>query len=475
MMIRAPFLLLLASACHAAPPRQVIVRAGRLIDGSGAPAREDMRLHIRDGVIVAIEADEDGPVGEGIALIDARADTVMPGLVNSHAHLFTSGACHVDQGSGLRQAIRNLHALLRGGVTTVADLGAPARSSVALRRHVGTARHRGPRVLVSGPIITVEGGYPTDILDDAAGRDLARPVSSRLGAVGVVRDLVAAGVDVIKVGLQETSYNGKPLPLLAGKLLCTVVEVAHDQELRVLAHATTRQSYEAALDCRVDAIVHGCLEPLDDPLIERIREAGIPITPTHFVFEAPLWGPKHLEVLEGAEARELLSTEVQDDLRAYAQADRTSKEVLPPFLLPGISRAAAEKAVEANLANTHRLHQAGVVIGLGTDAANCFNLHGSPLTELERLAQAGLSNAEVLRAATWGGARILNLHDALGRLAPGYRADLIVVEGRPDENLQDIRRVRLVMIDGVVQSLDGPSAMEILAGAWRLGWATLSD
>jgi imidazolonepropionase-like amidohydrolase len=97
------------------------------------------------------------------------------------------------------------------------------------------------------------------------------------------------------------------------------------------------------------------------------------------------------------------------------------------------------------------------------------------LTELERLAQAGLSNAEVLRAATWGGARILNLHDALGRLAPGYRADLIVVEGRPDENLPDIRRVRLVMIDGVVQSLDGPSVMEILAGAWRVGWATLSD
>ncbi len=472
--MRALLLITAVAGCQDPPVREAVIRAGRLVDGSGAPAQVGMRIRIADGLITAVEKDDGSDsFGAGVGVLDARGHTVMAGMVNAHAHLFASGACTPGVGAGPAQAIRNLHALLRGGVTTVADLGAPASLAIALRRHVGTGRGRGPRVMVSGPLLTSEGGYPLDILGaEAVEQGLARELRSTLGARAAVRDLAVAGVDLIKVAVQERSYNGEPLPLLRGELLCAVVEEAHDQELRVLAHATTQTGYAVALDCEVDALVHGCLEPLDETLLARLKAARIPVTPTHQVFESPLWGPQHPELLDSAA---VVGAATIEDLRAYAAADATSGARLPPFLMAGIPRARAEAAVAANLANTRRLHHLGVPIGLGTDAANCFHISGSPLEDLLRLERAGLSRLEVLRAATRGGARVLNLHEALGLVRAGYRADLIGIEGEPDNDLTAVREVRWLMIDGVLQALDGPNLGDSLTGVTRMAWAWMND
>jgi len=464
---------LLLTGCDDPPPREVVIRAGRLIDGSGAPVRHGVRVRIKDGEITAVEPDDGTDnFGEGVGVLDAREATVMPGLVNAHSHLFASGSCTHGIDAGPSQAIRNLHTLLRGGVTTVADLGAPAAIAVALRRHVGTGRGRGPRVFVTGPMLTVKDGYPFDMFGaDAVG---VRVVSSKVGARAVVRQLAVAGVDAIKVAVQESGFNGAPQPLFSGELLCAVVEEAHEQELRVLAHATTPTGYAAALDCGVDAIVHGCREPLDETLFAKVKAAGIPIAPTHQVFEAFLWGPEHLELLDRPEVIATVGGDTIADLRAYAAAFARGGESLPPFLMEGIPRAGVKSAVAANLANTRRLHQLGVPVGLGTDTS-CFQLHGSPVEELLRLESAGLSRLEVLAAATHGGARILNLHEALGRVRVGYRADLIGIAGEPDTDLHDIVNVRWLMIDGVLQPLDGPGFGDSFSGVSRMGWAWMND
>ncbi len=467
---------LYAVSCASPPPREVVVRAGRLVDGTGAPARDGLRLRIRDGSIIAIERDlEPFEAGVDVAVIDARKLTVLPGLVNSHAHLFSAGACTPAVGAGVSQAVRNLHALTRGGITTVADLGAPAALAVALRRHVGTARHRGPRVMVAGPLITAPGGYPTDFLgSENVDLGMVIEVATVDEARAAVRRVATADADVIKVGLQEIGYDEKPLPLLEGTVLCAVVNEAHKQEMRVLAHATTRRSYTAALDCRVDAIVHGALEPLDDALIARLVGSKTPVAPTLFVFDAPLWGPKNLDMLDRPDVQAVLPDDAIENLRDYAAEDAKGGDTLPGHLMHGINRNRARSVIVTMRDNTRRMHEAGVRFGLGTDAATCFNIHGSPVEELVRLEQAGIAPLEVLKIATTGGARILNLHDAIGRLAVGFRADLIGVQGKPDENLRDIVNVKLVMIDGVVQE-DGPRAAEHMAAAFRLGWAWLTD
>ncbi|MBI5510634.1 MAG: amidohydrolase family protein [Deltaproteobacteria bacterium] len=463
-----------AAACAVEAPPSLVIRAGRVIDGSGAPARDRVRILVKDGSIAALADDDDSPLPAAAAVIDLGDLTLLPGLVNAHAHLFSSGACDPKLDQGPFQALRNLHADLQAGVTTVADLGAPAPLAIALRRFVGTARHRGPRVLVSGPVLTAPGGYPIDFL----GRELvdAKAVVELAGpeaAVAVVRGLAAEGVDFIKVALQEVSYNGAPLPLLSPATLCATVKEAHRQELRVLAHAITARGYALALECGVDALMHGAIEPLADDLIAKVKDKRTPVAPTIFVFAAPLWGPKHLERLDRPAVRALLSDAARADLRRYAAEDRKQETLLPPFLMPGISRARAEQAVESLGANTGKLAAAGVELGLGTDAATCFDLHGSPVEELLLLEQAGLSRLAVLRAATWGGARLVNLHDAVGLVQVGYRADLIAVAGRPDLRLTDVTEVRRVFVDGVEQRLEPPGIFEGLELVARLAWAAM--
>jgi imidazolonepropionase-like amidohydrolase len=388
-------------------------------------------------------------------------------MVDAHAHLFSSGACTPGVGAGIGQAVRNLHALMRGGVTTVADLGAPALQAVALRRYVGTARGRGPRLLVSGPPITAPGGAPTD--PDGTGDHAAvSEVPSVFAARNAVRDIADADVDLIELGLLESGDDGEMLPMLEGEALCAAVDEAHRQEMRAVAYATTARAYSAALGCGADAIVHGSLELLPADLVAGLAEARVPVAPGQLAHEARLWGPEHVGLLDEPRIRELLSDETLDDLEKYAADDGESP-------LPSIDRTRAEATVAALAENTKRMASAGVPLALGTGAASCSHPAGSPIGELERFEQAGIDRLEVLRIASLGGARLLNLQDALGRAAVGFRADLIGVRGKPDQRLADVTAVELVVIDGVEQALDGPTLGQHLAAGVQIGWARLTD
>jgi len=465
----------LVSGCAGGPESgDLIIRAGRLFDGTGAPVQSDVRILVRGGTIEGIEPDVGEPPA-GVRVLDARGMTVMPGLINAHLHLAGSGACTAGVGVGIGQMTRNTYALLANGVTTAADLGAPIAVALALRRWSGTARSRGPRILVAGPMLTAPNGYLTDL----AGGQLVDvgavwPIASVEEGRAAVRELSNRGVDFIKIGLQERGFDGKHLPLLDHERVCAVVEEAHKLEMRVMAHACEASTYALALDCAVDVIAHGAIEPLDAALVERIAAAGTPVMPTLFVFEAILWGPEHPEYLRSAAAERVLSDETRNDLRDYAEADKSSGESLPPHFMPGISRIRAEAASMALRANVAQLHASGARLGFGTDSGVCFNYVGSELEELRRLVEVGLTPTEALVVATSGGARVLDMQDALGRIAPHYRADIIAVEGRPDERIDDLQNVRHVVIDGVEQTVEPPGPGRWLALGVRTAHLTLT-
>ena len=142
--------------------------------------------------------------------------------------------------------------------------------------------------------------------------------------------------------------------------------------------------------------------------------------------------------------------------------------------MPGIKRRAVVDAVESNFANTRRMREASIPIALGTDSGTCFNLWGAAvIVELRRLMATGMTAPEALVVATQGSARALNLHDALGKIAPGYRADLIVVDGQPDQDPGDLIKTKHVIIDGVEQRMDEPGWLDVALLGLRILWDKL--
>ena len=463
-------------SCAAAPPATLVVRAGRLFDGDGGPTRNNVRLVITEGVIQAIEADgEPLPAhlqpSDTVGVVDARDLTVMPGLIDVHTHMASSGACTVGVGIGATQIARNLYAAIRAGVTTVADLGGPPEVTLAMRRWTGTARHRGPRVMVAGPMLTVPDGYLTKEADgELVEMGAAIPLTDPGVARATVRHLFDLGVDLVKVGLQEVNFRNEAIPLLEGEILCAAVEEAHRLELRVVAHATGVRSYEAALDCGVDALVHGPFVEIEDGLIQRVADLELPVAPTLFVFDAMAWGPAHLEYLDRPAAARALTPEIMEDLRAFAAQSQTNPEFLPDFMMEDVPKRLLADAVARLRANVPKLRAAGIPLAMGTDSATCFNYSGSPIEELRRLVEVGLSPAEALQVGTAGSARLLNLGEALGKARVGYRADLIAVDGRPDEDIDAIQNVRHVILDGLLQEPSPPGIGAGMSLGTRILW-----
>ena len=469
-------LALSLTACAATSPVRV-VRASRLFVGDGR-VETDRRIWIRDGMIERVEADE-GPLelSPGERVLDARGKTVIPGLIEGHNHMLMSGACDPAVGAGAGQSARNLQAHRAAGVTTVVDLGTPVGVALGARGWVSDpTRARGPALVVAGPVLTAAGGYMSR---DAAGEpippafahQLADPEAGR----EVVRRLAARGVDLIKVTLQDRHFNREALPPMPAPVLCAVVEEAHAHRLRVVAHATEAATWARALSCGVDAIAHGSTEPLPDALVAELAEAGVVVLPSLFVFEAQAWGPAHMGAFIGDRFRAQANPAIIADLQRFKREYDAGGQTLPSSFVAGVHRADFEEAQAHLQENLRRLAAAGVPLGMGSDAGVCFNPPGYPGRELERMVSAGLSPSQALSAATWGGARYIGREDTLGLIAPGYQADLVVIDGAPDQEIRDLERVEAVVQQGVEGPQRATGGWDVLSFFWVLLWGVAAS
>lgn len=324
-------------ACGEPPPRLVAVDAGRVLDGSDAPARTHLRVIIEDGVITALQPRPGATMPDGALVIEAEELTVMPGLIEPYAGLGANVPCE-----GATSTARGLRQALSRGLVAMGEVSSTLDDALVIQRYVGTARHRGPRLLVGALL-----------------RGLAEPVAAR----AAVQQDAAREVDFVVLEPAEEAAA------------CAAVEEARRQDLRAAALATGSASLRG---CAPDVVLHG---------------------------RAP------------------------DDALGAMPAGARAVVVLPRPI------AAAELA---------RLGGATSGLGLCDDLDPVRHL-------LEPLLRAGMSARRALALLSHGNASALGLGEALGRLAVGYRADLVAVDGRPDEDPQALRRVRWVMLDGVVQ------------------------
>jgi imidazolonepropionase-like amidohydrolase len=407
--------------------RDVVVVAGRILTVARHGSEEIRRA---TAGMSAADLDE----------IDGAGGTLLPGLIDMHAHPGTSAAPHGDRFGP--DPLYNLRAYLFCGVTTVADLGGIPSRALGRRANTASAAVAGPTLYVAGPAVTAPGGHPVPILEMVLPGWLrwyvlpryVRQVETATEATDAVDGIADAGADFLKVIVDRIPPDA---PRLDDGVLAAAVAHARTRGLRSIAHVGTTEDALDAARAGVAAWAHVVYrERIPDDRIAELASFGIPMIPTIVVFESMAARgeespPSRLE-REIATARMLEPGPVPDD----------------PFFEQSTKFLRSRRADWYE--NVRRLHEGGVVILAGSDMqAGVFpgaGLH----RELNHLHRAGLSAIEVVRAATLYPARFLEQTEdpAFGVLAAGKRADLLLVDGDPLADLGALERIRTVVVGG---------------------------
>lgn len=421
-MIRTAFAILAALLIGVAPPPDepsILIRGARVFDGTGAPATVRDVLLTGDR-IAAVAAHLKVPRGSRI--VDARGQTLLPGLHDLHTHLRAPGFEAPDD---LGKAYA---AYLVNGVTRVNDYSLSGEMLAPIREMVASGAIAAPRLELAVRL-GVPGGHGTEF---GWGSFFTLEAATPRAAHAAMRRALAYRPDVIKVFADGWRY-GRTADLNSMNVatLSAIVADAHAAGLPVITHTVTLEGAKVAAAAGVDALGHGVGDaPVDDDLITSMRAHGTAYIPTLAVFE-----PQQDRTFAPLEWR---------GLRPPERAREAERMARPREAIPELEA----RRWTIMQANVRRLHAAGVAIGVGTDAGIEGVYHGaSTIREIALLTTCGLTPAEALTAATATAARILRSPDH-GRIAAGQRADLLLVAGRPDVAIADLRNVRRVFVAG---------------------------
>lgn len=385
-----------------ASPAAFAIRADRVFDGERI--HERLTVLVRDGRVVAMGADLVVPAG--VPLLDAAGATLLPGLIDAHVHAF---------GGGLADA-------LNFGVTTVLDLmGDPAALREQSRGRDALRRRAHADIYGAGWAATVAGGHGTQF------GPTPPPLEAAADADAWVAARIAEGSDFIKAIYEprDPAGLGPRMPSLDAAALAALTRSARQRGKLVVAHVSRVAAAREALEVGVDGLAHVPVDrPVDAAVLELVERRRPFIIPTLAVVTGLIDRGSHRRFIAEPQVLTYLNPEQRAALAASA---------------PGAAWVARPAVL---LANTRALHAAGAEVLAGSDAPNPGVVPGASLHhELELLVSAGLPADAVLAAATAAPARRFGLHDR-GRIAPGTRADLLLVAGDP---LRDIRATRAIL------------------------------
>lgn len=393
----------------AATPDAFAIRDARVFDGERAIERAS--VIVRSGRIEAVGADL--PIPDGLPVVDGRGRTLLPGLVDAHTHSF---------GEARQQA-------LAFGVTVEIDLhGDAARLPQLARERASLAPTDQADLWAAGYAVTVPGGHGTQY-------GLAVPtVGPDTDVAAFVGARIDEGADFVKLIVEDLSVYSETTrwPTLTPQQVATAIDAAHARDRRVLAHVSRHVDALHAVRSGVDGLAHVFVdEAVDDAFLAAAAVSKPFVVPTLSVTAAGDGHGDGTSLLADARVREHLDA---------GQVASLGTRFPPTTHTPAYRRLAFD--------NVRRLHAAGVTILAGTDAGNPGTAHGASLHgELELLTHAGLSPSEALAAATARPAERLGLADR-GRIAPGMRADLVLVDGDPTREITATRAIVAIWKNG---------------------------
>jgi imidazolonepropionase-like amidohydrolase len=428
--------LVLASAAGARP---IAFTHVRLIDGTGAPPIEDATLVIDGGRIVA--AGRTVAVPPGAERRNYAGRTILPGLLSDHGHVGSVLGTSTGPQNYTRDVIAGqLAQYRRYGVTTVTALGNNRPLFDQLRRDAHAGRLAADLFGVDQGIGVPNGAPPQGMLK-AAPDQLFRPATPAEATAAVDR-MAAEGTDLVKIWVDD--FNGTVPVKMTPEVIRAVVTEAHARGLRVAAHIHDLADAELVVAEGVDILAHGVRDRDVTPaFVAELKRRGIWYIATLQLDEATTAWADRQPWTQFPFARAALSPALAAQVDDPAWAAKTAT---------GAQADAARRSLAVNLRNLAALDRAGVRIGFGTDS-------GAAITRVPGIAEhrelalsvaAGLSPMRALTLATGQAAALLHLADR-GTLAPGKRADLLVVAGDPSRDI--------AAADRVVESWSGGSAV----------------
>jgi len=472
MKNKLPILLIFCFAISSlaqAPDRQQFIRTEaplialthvRVIDGTGAPAKDDQTIVISDGKIQSVEPSATAKIPANAQTMDLNGYTVMPGLVGMHDHMFFPMGGSPPMYSNMGSSFPRLY--LANGVTTIRTTGSVAPyTDIEIKKLIDAGRMIGPKMHITGPYLEGKGSFT--------------PVMHTLADANDARKLVNYWAD-------QGATSFKAYMNITRDELRAAVEEAHKRGLKVTGHLCSI-GYKEAAEIGIDDLEHGLfadsefvankqpdqcppgvnasLRQLDlssaavQETIKVLVAKNVAITSTLPVFEA---GSAPLSQSGIGAASALLNPRVLNvmstDARVrYLQARaRVSSQ--------GDFVALLKKAMEFERAFV----QAGGLLIAGLDPTGNGGIVAGfgDLREVELLVEAGFTPVEAIKIATLNGAKFLGEDARIGSIAPGKQADLMIVKGNPATTISDIEKVEIVFKDGVgydseklIQSVQG--------------------
>lgn len=365
---------------------EIIIKNCRLIDGTGKEPTDTRTVFIKSGIIKDIRQSNSLDESTSAVVIDLKGGTLLPGFINTHVHINFNNYEHLKK-------------WLFSGVTTIREMGilddATVSEAMEIKRIMFTSSNY-PRIVMCGKYITAPGGY---------GGSRPISVSTEDEAREKVNELIDQGCNFIKTVLED-GYDPSTfgLPKLSTGLLKAICDEAHKRGVLVSAHVSQAHNLETLVEAGIDEAAHNVYDPITDVLINKMVKKNIYMIPTMNLYKA------------------------------------FSDKFGAPFYKTCVD-------------NLIRFVDAGGKITVGTDFIEeelpWFEL-GMPIYEMQLLKEAGLSNMQIIVAATKNASEVLGMSERIGTIEKGKVADLIAVNGNPLINLGCLKDILLVIKDGVV-------------------------
>ncbi|HMF91459.1 MAG TPA: amidohydrolase family protein [Candidatus Angelobacter sp.] len=395
-----------------------VIHAGHLLDVKTGRITDNATVVIRGGKIVSLGPPQWGNPPANLKTIDLPNATLVPGLIDVHTHLtFDPNFGYQELGVSVpKEALigaKNAKITLEAGFTTVRNVGASGYTDVALRDAVNEGMVPGPRILASGPALSITGGHCDQNLLPYEWHAKADGTADGVEHVQQkVREIIKYGADVIKIcatgGVLSKGDDPRASQYTLEEMKAIVAD-AHRLGRKVAAHAHGAQGIAWASEAGVDSIEHGSY--IDDAGIAMMKSKGTYLVPTQYLSD---WMRENaarigLPAMYAGKMREVSSISRQNIKKAFA---------------------------------------AGVKIAFGTDAA--VYPHGLNAREFAVYVQIGMTPLQAIQTATVNAADLLGWSDRIGTLEPGKFADIVAVNGDPTKDVTVLQNPVMVMKGGTV-------------------------